>query len=73
MDAADKVRTAYVRRLYRKDPAEPSHYHLVIDSTAIPLETVIDVIVTAASSPNASPPAADPSGGRARPAGSVPA
>ena len=46
--AADKTRTAYVRRLYRCDPADPSLYHLVIDSTAIPLDTVIDLIVTAA-------------------------
>jgi cytidylate kinase len=46
--AADKARIAYVRRLYRCDPADASLYHLVIDSTAMPLETVIEVIVTAA-------------------------
>ena len=46
--AADKARTAYVRRLYRCDPADPALYHLVIDSTAIPLDAVIDLIVTAA-------------------------
>jgi cytidylate kinase len=46
--AADKARTAYVRRLYRCDPADASLYHLVIDSTAIPLDTVIELIVTAA-------------------------
>src|SRR5690349_9082260 len=46
--AADKARTAYVRRLYRCDPADPSLYHLVIDSTAIPLDTVIELIITAA-------------------------
>jgi cytidylate kinase len=46
--AADKARTAYVRRLYRCDPAHPSLYHLVIDSTAIPLDTVVELIVTAA-------------------------
>jgi cytidylate kinase len=45
---ADKARTAYVRRLYRCDPADASHYHLVIDSTAMPLDTVIELIVTAA-------------------------
>jgi cytidylate kinase len=51
--AADKARTAYVRRLYRCDPADPSLYHLVIDSTAIPLDTVVELIVTAAcSQPN---------------------
>jgi cytidylate kinase len=46
--AADKARTAYVRRLYRCDPADASLYHLVIDSTAIPLDTVIELILTAA-------------------------
>ena len=45
---ADKARTAYVRRLYRCDPADASLYHLVVDSTAIPLDTVIELIVTAA-------------------------
>jgi len=46
--AADKARTAYVRRLYRCDPADACLYHLVLDSTAIPLDTVIELIVTAA-------------------------
>jgi cytidylate kinase len=45
---ADKARTAYVRRLYRCDPADPSLYHLVIDSTAMPLDTVIELILVAA-------------------------
>ena len=46
--AADKARTAYVRRLYRCDPADPDLYHLVIDSTAIPLDTVIELILAGA-------------------------
>ena len=46
--AADRARIAYVRRLYRCDPADASLYHLVIDSTAMPLDTVIELIVTAA-------------------------
>jgi cytidylate kinase len=46
--AADKARTAYVRRLYRIDPADPALYHLVIDSTAIPLEVVIELVLAAA-------------------------
>jgi cytidylate kinase len=46
--AADKARTAYVRRLYRTDPTDPALYHLVIDSTAMPLDTVIELVVTAA-------------------------
>ena len=46
--AADKARTAYVRRLYRCDPADASLYHLVIDSTAMPLEVVIELILAGA-------------------------
>jgi cytidylate kinase len=47
MDAADRARTAYVRRLYRADPADPRHYHLMIDSTAIPLDVVTELILRA--------------------------
>ena len=50
MDAADRARITYVRRLYRADPADPRHYHLVIDSTAIPLDAVTEVILRALSS-----------------------
>jgi cytidylate kinase len=58
MDAADRARTAYVRRLYRADPDDPRHYHLVIDSTAIPLDTVTEMILRAlASFPAALAPA----------------
>jgi cytidylate kinase len=52
--AADKARTAYVRRLYRTDPADASLYHLVIDSTAMPLDAVIELILTAARAHKAS-------------------
>lgn len=72
MDAADRARTAYVRRLYHADPADPSHYHLMIDSTAVPLETVIDVILTSARAQVTAPYSADPSAGKARSAGTVP-
>jgi cytidylate kinase-like protein len=47
-DAADAARVAYVRHFYRCDPADFRHYHLMIDSTALPQETVVDLIVTAA-------------------------
>jgi cytidylate kinase len=50
MQAADKARAAYVRRLYHVDPADASLYHMVIDSTTIPLDTVIELILTAARS-----------------------
>jgi cytidylate kinase len=45
MHRADKARTAYVRRLYRVNPADTLHYHLVIDSTAIPLDAVTEIIL----------------------------
>jgi cytidylate kinase len=48
--AADRARDAYVRRLYRTDPADTRHYHLSIDSTALPLGTVTEIILCALSS-----------------------
>jgi cytidylate kinase len=47
MEAADRARVAYVRRLYRADPTDPRHYHLVIDSTVIPLDTVTEIVLQA--------------------------
>ena len=47
-DAADRARTAYVRHFYRCDPAEARHYHLVVDSTVVPHDTVVDLVVAAA-------------------------
>jgi cytidylate kinase len=49
LQTADKARTSYVRRLYRVDPADPLHYHLVIDSTAMPLDAVTELILQAMS------------------------
>jgi cytidylate kinase len=48
MEANDRAREAYVRHFYRCDPAVAAHYHLVVDSTAFPVETVVEMIVTAA-------------------------
>src|SRR4029077_3413006 len=50
MQAADRARAAYVRRLYHVDPADASPYHMVIASTPIPLDTVIELILTAVRS-----------------------
>jgi cytidylate kinase len=49
MQAADKARTSYVRRLYGVDPTASSHYHLVIDSTAVPLGAVVELILLASA------------------------
>jgi cytidylate kinase len=57
MAAADRARTAYVRRLYRADPTDPRHYHLLIDSTAIPHDTVVEIILRALSAFPAALPA----------------
>ncbi len=46
--ANDAAREGYVRRCYRVDPASPRLYHLVVDSTALPLQTVVDLVVDAA-------------------------
>jgi hypothetical protein len=48
MVATDRAREAYVRHFYRCDPASARHYHLVIDGTALPVQTVVDLVVTAA-------------------------
>jgi cytidylate kinase len=55
MNTADRARTAYVRRLYRADPTDSRRYHLVIDSTAIPLDTVTEIILRALASFRARP------------------
>jgi cytidylate kinase len=47
-DATDAARGAYVRHFYRCDPAEARHYHLVVDSTALPHDVVVDLVVAAA-------------------------
>lgn len=44
----DAARAAYVRNFYRADPADPRHYHLVIDTTAIPWNAAADLVVAAA-------------------------
>jgi cytidylate kinase len=67
MRVADKARTAYVRRLYHVDPADASLYHLVIDSTAIPLQTVVEMILMALHARPVPPvPAARPASARIR-------
>jgi cytidylate kinase-like protein len=48
MEANDTTREAYVRHFYRCDPAAARHYHLVVDGTALPPDTVVDLVVTAA-------------------------
>jgi cytidylate kinase len=44
LDETDRAREAYVRHFYRADPRASVHYHLTIDSTAIPLDAVVELI-----------------------------
>jgi len=46
----------YVRHAYKADIADPALYHLVIDATALPFETIVDLIVTAAQARSQTPP-----------------
>jgi cytidylate kinase len=50
----DRARESYVRHFYRCDPADPKHYHLIVDSTRLPLDRVVDLIAAAARTPAAS-------------------
>ncbi len=44
----DRARRVYVKRFYDDDLDNPALYHLMIDSTAVPLDACTDTIVVAA-------------------------
>ena len=48
MRDTDRARLAYVDHFYHRDARDPSLYHLVLDSTALPLETCAELIAIAA-------------------------
>jgi cytidylate kinase len=48
----DRARSAYVHHFYGCDPRDPSLYHLVLDSTALPLATCTELIALAAQPRN---------------------
>jgi cytidylate kinase len=50
MHASDLARETYVKDWYRADPADPTLYHLVIDSTRLPMGCCLELILTAISS-----------------------
>jgi cytidylate kinase-like protein len=56
----DGSRISYVRRAYGVDGRDPAWYHLMLDSTAIDVDTCVDLIVIAARArtlhPKSSPP-----------------
>jgi cytidylate kinase len=45
----DKAWSRFVSRLFDRDPADPALYHLVIDSTALTLESCVDLVALGAS------------------------
>jgi cytidylate kinase len=44
----DRTRARYVKRFYDVDSSDPSLYHVVLDSTVVPLDACADVIARAA-------------------------
>lgn len=44
LQASDLAREAYVRHGYQVEPSDPSHYHLVLDSTQITLDGCVELI-----------------------------
>jgi cytidylate kinase len=50
LEQTDEARQAYVNHFYGSDPRDPALYHLLIDSTALPLDACADLIVLAAQS-----------------------
>jgi len=47
--ANDRARAAYVRQFYRVNPADPQLYHMILDSTVIPVPICVELILTAAN------------------------
>jgi cytidylate kinase len=55
----DRAREAYVKHFYKCDARDPRHYHLVINSTALEIDTCVELIVTASRSRTLAAPTAD--------------
>jgi hypothetical protein len=49
LQETDRARALYLRRFYHCDADDLGLYHLVLDSTTVPLDTCADLIVAAAS------------------------
>jgi cytidylate kinase len=56
---ADRARASYVKHLYHADPADPRHYHLVLDSTALGFDACVELIVFAAGARSTGPSPAE--------------
>jgi Cytidylate kinase-like family len=49
LERTDRARETYVKRFYGVDPHDPALYHVMLDSTAIPLETCVEMILAASA------------------------
>jgi len=49
LEHVDRLRSAYLRELYGRDPADSSLYHLVFDTGALRLEACLESLVAAAT------------------------
>jgi cytidylate kinase len=52
----DRAHATYARHFYGADIRDPSLYHLMLDSTAISIETCVELIATAATAGGDGPP-----------------
>ncbi|MBV9314730.1 MAG: cytidylate kinase-like family protein [Pseudonocardia sp.] len=50
MNRIDNAMAAYVQHCYNADHTNTKHYHLILDSTRLPLTTCTDIIVSTAKS-----------------------
>jgi cytidylate kinase len=48
LQKTDRAREAYVRLFYKRNWSEPELYHLIVDSTAIPLDVCARIVIEAA-------------------------
>ncbi len=48
LEETDSARSRYVQRLYGRDPADQSLYHLIIDPTVLSPDDCVEVLATAA-------------------------
>jgi cytidylate kinase len=49
LEETDRARARYVNRLYGRDPADLSLYHLVVDSTVFAVDDCVELLATAAT------------------------
>jgi cytidylate kinase len=48
LDETDRARNAYVKHFYGSNPCDAKLYHVALDSTAIPLDEVVEILARAA-------------------------